>query len=575
MTGLKILVLILNFCHYIGAPWNSSDMIENLTPQAATTECPSCPPWFYHKKGQCKPGELPPDGSLTNHSRDGRMSVLECYCATFDDETCTTEVGKCIFNCENPVFNKSDLKNEVFRKLPADVSMLNRLICNRFNRTGTLCSQCKNGTFLLAYSFNLQCVACTDIEANWVKYALVAFIPLTAFCFIIFIFQINIVSSHLYGYTLYSQTISIPVLSRGISIALRNEPKYSFLGKMLLALYGIWNLDFFRSFDLGICLGTTTLQTLSLDLLVAVYPLLLMALSYALITLYDRNIRVLVIIWRPFRGVFSLFRKNWDIRTSLIDSFATFLYLSNVKFLNVAYDLLLAVDVYQLPPSGNLTISRRLFYDASIPYFGSEHLPYAVVAIAALAFFAVLPAMVLLLYPFRFFQKLLNLFPLQWQILHTFMDSFQGCYKNGTEPGTRDFRWFAFGFFLIRYILLIISVFVNGAMYFPLASIVLILTSILLVLLQPFKPEFQHNTNTMVVYVIFIALFYVSVSGAGFSVTNRHDMSWGFQLAEVLLICLPLLYVCTVTFQWIIAHRKFGVVLFQRWQARRHGYEML
>ena len=79
---------------------------------------------------------------------------------------------------------------------------------------------------------------------------------------------------------------------------------------MLLALYGIWNLDFFRSFDLGICLGTSTLQTLSLDLLVAVYPLLLMALSYALITLYDRNIRVLVIIWRPFRGVFSLFHKT-------------------------------------------------------------------------------------------------------------------------------------------------------------------------------------------------------------------------------------------------------------------------
>ena len=258
---------------------------------------------------------------------------------TFDDETCTREVGKCIYNCGNPL---------LFHKLPADVSMLNGLICDR---TGTLCSQCKNDTFPLAYSFNLQCVACTDFEANWVKYALVAFIPLTAFCFIIFLFQINIVSSHLCGFTLYSQAISMPVLSRVISIALRDEPKYSFLVKMLLALYKIWNLDFFRSFDLGICLGTSTLQTLSLDLLVAVYPLLLMALSYALITLYDRNIRVLVIIWRPFRGVFSLFRKNWDIRTSLIDSFATFLFLSNVKFLSVAYDLLLPVDVYRAAPT--------------------------------------------------------------------------------------------------------------------------------------------------------------------------------------------------------------------------------
>ena len=567
MAGLKNFLLILNFCHHIGATWNRSDLIETLTPQAATTECPSCPPWFYHKKGQCKPGELPPDGSLTNLSRDGRMSVLDRYCATFDDETCTTEVGECIFNFEN--------LNDVFHKLPADVSMLNGLICDKFNRTGTLCSQCRNDTFPLAYSFDLQCVVCTDIEANWVKYALVAFIPLTAFWFIIVLFQINIVSSHLYGFALYSQAVSMPAFSRATSIVLRNEPKYSFFDKLLLSFYGIWNLDFFRSFDLGICLGTSTLQTLSLDLLVAVYPLLLMALSYALITLYDRNIRVLVVIWRPFRGVFSLFRKNWDIRTSLIDSFATLLYLSNVKFLSVAYDLLLPVDVYQLLPSGNLTISRRLFYDASIPYFGIEHLPYAVVAIVALAFFAVLPAMVLLMYPFRFFQKLLNLFPVQWQILHTFMDSFQGCYKNGTEPGTRDCRWFASAFFLIHYISLIISVFVHGDTLFPLVSIVLILTSILLLLLQPFKSELRHHSNIMAMYFIFIALFYVSISGMVFAVINRHDMLGGFLLAEALLMCLPLLYVCTITFQWIIAHRKFGIVLFQRWQARRHGYEIL
>ena len=71
-------------------------------------------------------------------------------------------------------------------------------------------------------------------------------------------------------------------------------------------------MDFFRSFDLGICLGTGTLLTLSLDVVVAVYPLLLMVLSYVLITLYDRNCRVLVIVWKPFR-FFGLLHKNWDV----------------------------------------------------------------------------------------------------------------------------------------------------------------------------------------------------------------------------------------------------------------------
>ena len=148
-----------------------------------------------------------------------------------------------IFNCEN--LNKSDLIDEAFHKLPADISMLNGLICDRFNRKGTLCSRCKNGTFPMAYSFDQQCVACTDIEANWVKYALVAFIPLTAFCFIICLFQINIMSScdvH-HGFAIYSQAICIPVLSCVLFIGLRSESKYAFFLSKCYSLYmefGIW-----------------------------------------------------------------------------------------------------------------------------------------------------------------------------------------------------------------------------------------------------------------------------------------------------------------------------------------------
>lgn len=55
-----------------------------------------------------------------------------------------------------------------------------------------------------------------------------------------------------------------------------------------------------------------------------------------------------------------------------------------------------------------LTHSRQLYY---IPHFGSAHLPYAILAIA------VLVMLVLLLYPFRCFQKLLNALPVRWHIL--------------------------------------------------------------------------------------------------------------------------------------------------------------
>ena len=63
-------------------------------------------------------------------------------------------------------------------------------------------------------------------------------------------------------------------------------------------------------------------------------------------------------------------------------------------------------------------------------------------------FFVLTPGILLLLYPLRLFERFLNLFPIPWHILHTFVDSYQGCYKDGTEPGTRDCRGFASLFFV-------------------------------------------------------------------------------------------------------------------------------
>ena len=186
------------------------------------------------------------------------------------------------------------------------------------------------------YSFNLTCVKCPHGRANWWKFVLSAFLPLTIFYFIVVFFKINATSSCLHGFVFYCQVISMPQFSRVIMLGAKDTPKYL---PVLGSFCGIWNLDFFRSFDLGICLGTDTLQTLSLDIAVGIYPLLLMVLSYALIDLYDRNFRLLVIMWKPFLKFFGLFRRNWEIRTSLIDAYATFFLLSNVKLLSVSFDL--------------------------------------------------------------------------------------------------------------------------------------------------------------------------------------------------------------------------------------------
>ena len=151
--------------------------------------------------------------------------------------------------------------------------------------------------------------------------------------------------------------------------------------KIFLVFYSFWNLDLLRSVIPDICLNVTTLQALALDYLIALYPFVLILLSYILIELHDRQFAVVVTIWKPFRKVLFMFRKSWDIRTSIIDSFATFFLLSYVKVLSVMADLLIPTTIHQL---GTNKTQFGLYYSPTVQYFGDEHLPYAITALIIL-----------------------------------------------------------------------------------------------------------------------------------------------------------------------------------------------
>ena len=112
----------------------------------------------------------------------------------------------------------------------------------------------------------------------------------------------------------------------------------------------MWNLDFFRlvyspfSLDPSI----STLKILALDYAVAAYPLFLIVATYIIVELHDNDFRIVVWLWKPFRYCFACYRRQWDIRTSLVDTFATFFLLSYVKFLSVSFDLLIPVYLYNV-----------------------------------------------------------------------------------------------------------------------------------------------------------------------------------------------------------------------------------
>ena len=249
-----------------------------------------------------------------------------------------------------------------------------------YTETGQLCGQCEEGYKLPAYYYGVECVACKNTKNNWLKYITLAYVPLTFFLFIVFCFRISASSAQLNAFILYSQILSAPQCVRNLVFRTNIlHGWHKIVVQIGATLYGIWNLDFFRTVFPEICLDLSSLQVLALDYTIAFYPLLLMIIFYVLIELHDSNCRPIVYMWKPFNRRLSRFRRQWNAKASMIDAFATFLLLSYVKLLCVSVDILRPTWVYDVHGQ---KIEHFLYYDATIKYFGGEHLPYALIALA-------------------------------------------------------------------------------------------------------------------------------------------------------------------------------------------------
>ena len=523
-------------------------------------------------EGHCECGKVYPK-NLIHCINDSKSLILKYKCVTFNEDTQLTSIGACI-RALNRTKSRGDLASDTtYHLLPGNVSQLDDMMCRPFNRTGKLCGRCLPDYYFLAYSYNTNCILCPHVRWNWLRYIMAAYLPLTLFYLLILFFKINTTTSHLLAVVYCCQSLTMPINVRSIL----NEIKYdtnlnSAIGiviKLLCSLYGIWNLDFFRPFYSDLCLGIGILPTLALDYVIAVYPLLLIIISYLLIVLHNKNFRVVKILWRPFYALFALFRRNWDIRTSIIDAFATFFFLSNVKFLSASFDLLVPTPVYQLYPD-HYNYTLGILYAADVEYFGSEHLPYGILAIVMLCVFVILPCTVLSLYPFAFFQKFLNLFPFPWYILHTIVDSFYGCYKDGTQPGTRDYRWCMSIFFTIRLFQFLLYAIPDKVVYSLIGLLILVVLITLMAVAQPFKSS-HHNTIT-IIFLQLLTFFTIITVSVSVTVTIAPDYLYFFYALGIAVGAVPLLYFKASSLYWIYAHRRFGLDAFLRAKAWRQGY---
>ena len=473
-------------------------------------------------------------------------AVKDCSCVTYNEDTDKIEVGYCVYGCSRDLDTSYSNRPNGYSFIGTDKYQWNQLICGPFQRTGTLCGSCMNGSYPPAYSFDVKCIKCTNSYLNIFKYLLWAFLPLTVFYITFLLLQINVLSSPLFGLVIYCQMFS---QNSVIKVLIVNKHDETFIVNSIRTtetLFSIWNLDFFRTFNHGLCLKSDTLTTISLDFFIAIYPLFLLILTYVFILLYDNKCRLFIAVLKPFQIFFLLFKKKWSIRTSMINTFAAFVLLSNVKLLSTCFDILILVDVYQFNSLKNFTVkhSKRLYSDATMEFLGPKHLPYAILALLVFCIFVFLPVLILFLYPFKLFQHFVSKCPSRYTIfLNTFVDCFQGCYKDGTQPGSRDYRLVSVVPFVFRWVCYIIYTLTLNATTLPLISMINVIAVLLFILLDPMQDQFYSMSYYLIIITIISAICCVCASGTDIVQATGESMPlmYFFYLVYIIVTVLPLL----------------------------------
>ena len=484
------------------------------------------------------------------NSDSGKVSLLKCYLMTLSADESMVIVGRSLYGCMRE-------DNSAYYPLPSNTSILNEL-CSSRNRDGQLCGRCEDGFALPVYSYSLSCVNCTSHYAsNWIKYLAVSLLPTTLFFIIIVTCRLSVTSGVMNAFILLSQIMSLPVLTTTYPLEslYRHSGSNAFrMAAVTYTFYSMWNLDFFRALYPPFCLhpGTTTVQILALDYVIAVYPLVLLVVVYMFVKLHDSNFKVIICLWRPFHRCFVHFRRDWNIKTSLIDAFATFLLLSYMKFLYVSFKLLTPVPIFNA--KGETLSKYYLYWDGTIEYFGSEHLPYAILALTVLIIFNIFPLLLLFLYPFRWFQKCLNYSKFHSQVLHNFMDAFQGCYKDGTN-GSCDCRWFSGLYLFFRILVMLILGVSLSKSFVPLVGWAIVVLLILTAVLQPYKENVHNRINIFFLSVIIFIITSINARLIALSEARQfiQFINWMVGLSFV----IPLIYILGIILYKLFAHRMW------------------
>ncbi len=470
--------------------------------------------------------------------------VLPSYCITYystrGHESIQLFGGRCTF-----MYLINSTNEEFGFLLPEKVTKVStfneEVMCKEIHRSGTLCSECNNETGVALNSVYFNCLPIDNCHGYyWINFLAAHLAPVTALFFIVLLFDIQLTSGYAFAFILIAQLLSSHALSQaeemGVSYVSKKETISQTILRSLMSLYSIWGLEFGLVLAPNICVGQyiSTIDAIALQYLPCYYSFFLCFVAYLFVFFHKRKNVLMMKIWKLFSPCFKSSQRNPSL--TVIGLFATFLLLSYSKLL--ATSLMLLSPTYLYNVEGEV-VDLVYFYDGSVKYFrGTKTVLLSVFALVTVVMFLVLPIILLMFYPIKCFRKFLQMLKFHTPCLIALMDSFQQCYKDGTN-GTRDCRWFSAVYFLLRIgVFLAYMLFRN--IFFHSISIVLstqLVTVVVLLLVLYFSPYKIRAYNHLDITILVFSVFVMSLGIVNFLYElNQAESSVASEI--VLLICL-------------------------------------
>ena len=198
------------------------------------------------------------------------------YSESTDESTGVTVVGGCPYNS-----HKANLQ-EQYVKLPQNISHLNEFMCGGLDRNLGYCVDAARRARGLLCSPIHYIVYHVYREFWWVVAVYIpCSLPHNNILLIVTIFQIRVTSVPMNAFISICQVITNVVNSQPYTI-MTMSPFIHIMTIIFTTFCGFWNLDIFRYAIPSFCVSDqlTPIQVISLEYVVAFYPLLLITATY-------------------------------------------------------------------------------------------------------------------------------------------------------------------------------------------------------------------------------------------------------------------------------------------------------